>query len=146
MKKINQSALRRSMWGSLSRVIGVGLGVGAGGVIQHMVTGWAAAIFMGTLSFILIWFAEYEKEATGVQLSSSEPSSLKSGIALQLEGEPVSKSAKIIQQEIDELYETILHNQKNFGITIIIPNGTDINEQGHIELIEPCSNYKCKKS
>lgn len=62
----DKKALKRSFWGSLSRVIGVGLGASAGGILHQVVgdglgaVGTAAA--MAIASFILIWFSEYERE------------------------------------------------------------------------------------
>jgi len=66
MPKVNKKILRRSLWGSLSRVIGVGLGAGAGSLIHTLVgggfNGWGAASLMAITSFFLMWFAEYERE------------------------------------------------------------------------------------
>lgn len=66
-KAVDKKALRRSFWGSLSRVIGVGLAFSAGSLIHQLaadiISGWSAAITMAACSFILIWFAEYERES-----------------------------------------------------------------------------------
>ncbi len=66
MKKLDKKALRRSIWSSLSRLIGIGLGAGAGGLIKQLVgdglQGWAAACGMAIASFVLMLYAEYERE------------------------------------------------------------------------------------
>lgn len=66
MKKLNRRALRRSVWGSLSRLIGVGLGAGAGGLIHQLIgggfSGWGIATAMAIASFVLMLVAEYERE------------------------------------------------------------------------------------
>jgi len=66
MRKLNRKALRRSLWASLSRLIGVGLGAGAGSLIHQLVgggfTGWGLAFAMALASFALMLYAEYEKE------------------------------------------------------------------------------------
>lgn len=62
----DKKALKRSFWGSLSRVIGVGLGASAGGLLHQLVgDGFGAvgtAVAMAIASFALIWFSEYERE------------------------------------------------------------------------------------
>lgn len=64
--KINKRALKRSLWGSLSRVIGVGLGAGAGGLLHQLVGdglgSYGFAIGLALASFTFMWFAEYERE------------------------------------------------------------------------------------
>jgi predicted MFS family arabinose efflux permease len=64
--KVNRRALKRSFWGSLSRLIGVGLGAGAGSLVYQLVgggfNGWGVALTMAIGSFMLMWFSEYEKE------------------------------------------------------------------------------------
>ena len=64
--KVNRKALKRSFWGSLSRVIGVVLGASAGGLLRTVIGDDLATVAVGTglavLSFFLIWFAEYERE------------------------------------------------------------------------------------
>lgn len=66
MRNLDKKALRRSIWSSLSRLIGVGLGAGAGSLIKQLVgdgfTGWATACGMALISFALMLFAEYERE------------------------------------------------------------------------------------
>jgi len=68
MKKprINKTAFKKSLWSSLSRVIGISLSAGAGSMIHRMVgdglEGWSIAISMAMVSFFLMWFAEYERE------------------------------------------------------------------------------------
>lgn len=66
MRKLNRKALRRSVWGSLSRLIGVGLGAGAGSLIHQLIgggfSGWGVAFGMAVASFALMLFAEYERE------------------------------------------------------------------------------------
>jgi len=66
MRKLNKRALKRSFWSSLSRLIGVGLGAGAGSLIHQLVgggiSGWGVAVSMAIASFFLMLFAEYERE------------------------------------------------------------------------------------
>lgn len=68
-RRIDKRAFKRSLWGSLSRLIGVGLGAGAGSLIHQLVgggfSGWGLALGMATVSFVLMLFAEYEKESGG---------------------------------------------------------------------------------
>jgi hypothetical protein len=63
---IHRNALRKAAWGSTSRVIGVGLGVSAGGVLHQLagdvLNGWTMGIVMAIISFILMLIAEYRKE------------------------------------------------------------------------------------
>jgi len=65
MRKLNRKALRRSAWSSLSRLIGVGLGAGAGSLIHQLIgggfSGWGLALAMAVASFALMLFAEYER-------------------------------------------------------------------------------------
>lgn len=65
-KATDKKALKRSFWGSLSRVIGVALGASAGGLLHQIVgDGLGAvgtAVCMALASFALIWFSEYERE------------------------------------------------------------------------------------
>lgn len=64
--KLNKKALRKSLLSSFSRLIGVGLGAGAGSLIHQLigggVSGWGLACSMAIVSFALMWFAEYERE------------------------------------------------------------------------------------
>lgn len=66
MRKLNRKALRRSIWGSLSRLIGVGLGAGAGSLIHQLIgggfSGWGVALGMAIASFAFMIVAEYERE------------------------------------------------------------------------------------
>lgn len=63
---MNKKALKRSFWGSLSRVIGVVLGASAGGLLRTVIGDDMATVAVGAglaiISFVLIWFAEYERE------------------------------------------------------------------------------------
>jgi hypothetical protein len=63
---INKKLFRRSLWSSFSRLVGVGLGSGAGSIIHQMVgdgmQGWGLALFMAIGSFVLMLYAEYERE------------------------------------------------------------------------------------
>lgn len=65
-KSLDRRALKRSLWASLSRLIGVGLGAGAGSLIHQLVgggfSGWGMAMLMAVISFVLMLVAEYEKE------------------------------------------------------------------------------------
>lgn len=64
--KLDRKALRRSLLSSISRLIGVGLGAGAGDIIHKLVggglNGWSAAIVLAGISFALMAVAEYERE------------------------------------------------------------------------------------
>lgn len=64
--KLDKKAFKRSLWGSLSRVIGVGLGAGAGGLLHQLVGdglgSWGFAVGLAVASFVFMWFAEYERE------------------------------------------------------------------------------------
>jgi hypothetical protein len=66
MSKIDRVALKKSIWGSLSRVIGIGLSAGAGSMIHRMVgnslEGWSVATVMAVASFVFMAVAEYERE------------------------------------------------------------------------------------
>lgn len=66
-RPINKRALKRGLWASLSRLIGVGLGAGAGSLIHQLVgggfNGWGLALSMAIASFLLMLIAEYEKES-----------------------------------------------------------------------------------
>ena len=66
-KPLDRRALKRSLWASLSRLIGVGLGAGAGSLIHQLVgggfSGWGMAMLMAVISFVLMLVAEYEKES-----------------------------------------------------------------------------------
>ena len=66
MQKPDQKALRKAFWGSLSRVIGVGLGAGAGSLLHSLVgdglSGYGVAFLMAVASFSFMLYAEYERE------------------------------------------------------------------------------------
>jgi hypothetical protein len=63
---VDKKALKRSFWGSLSRVIGVFLGAAAGSLLHRSVGDSleeaSIAITMAIASFGFVWFAEYERE------------------------------------------------------------------------------------
>lgn len=63
---INKKILKRAFWSSLARLIGVGLGAGAGSLLHQLigggVEGWSAAVLMAIFSFSLMMVAEYERE------------------------------------------------------------------------------------
>lgn len=64
--ELHRRALRRSFFSSIGRLIGVGLGAGAGSLLHELLgggfKGWGAALVMAGASFFFIWFAEYERE------------------------------------------------------------------------------------
>lgn len=66
MQRLNKKAFRRACWAAIARLIGVGLGAGAGSLIYQLIgggfTGWGLALTLAIVSFILMWFAEYERE------------------------------------------------------------------------------------
>lgn len=65
-KKLNKRVMKRALWASLSRLIGVGLGAGAGSLVYKLVGGgfhgWGVATLLAVVSFVLMTFAEYERE------------------------------------------------------------------------------------
>jgi predicted MFS family arabinose efflux permease len=66
-KPFNKHALKRAIWTSIARLIGVGFGAGAGSMIYRLIggaqmIGWMIAVPMVLISFTLMTFAEYEKE------------------------------------------------------------------------------------
>ena len=65
-RQFNRRAFRRAVWTSLARLVGVGFGAGAGSLIYKLigggVSGWSVAMVMVVVSFVLMTFAEYEKE------------------------------------------------------------------------------------
>jgi len=65
-KKVNKKALRRSFFGSISRLIGVALGAGAGsllyGVIGSDLKSYIVASLLAGISFVLMLFSEYNRE------------------------------------------------------------------------------------
>ncbi|NBP13521.1 hypothetical protein EBU95_03865 [bacterium] len=66
LKPINKKALKRSFLSSISRLIGVALGAGAGSLMHQMLgdgfTSYVTAFLLATVSFVLIFFAEYTRE------------------------------------------------------------------------------------
>lgn len=64
--KLNRKAFRRAGWAAFARLIGVGLGAGAGSLLYQLVgggfSGWGLAGTLAVISFFLMWFAEYERE------------------------------------------------------------------------------------
>jgi uncharacterized membrane protein YgaE (UPF0421/DUF939 family) len=64
--QFNRRAFHRAVWTSISRLIGVALGAGAGSLIYQLIgggfQGWGVALGLLVISFLLIIFAEYEKE------------------------------------------------------------------------------------
>jgi len=66
IKPPDRRALRRSMLTSVSRLIGIFLGAGAGSLIHQLIgdgtLGWGVAITLTVVSLALILFAEYERE------------------------------------------------------------------------------------
>lgn len=66
MKRFNKRAFRRSLFASLSRLIGIGLAAGGGTLLKQLIgdgfTGWGIAIGMMIVSFLLMAVAEYERE------------------------------------------------------------------------------------
>lgn len=66
MKKLSKKALKYAIWSSLSRVISVALGAGAG-VFMHQMVGdnglsWGLAGLMAVISYLFMFYAEYKKE------------------------------------------------------------------------------------
>lgn len=67
MKHPDKKAFRRSFWGALGRLIGVMMGAGAGSLLYQTIGGTSGlsigiASILAIVGFILIWFAEYERE------------------------------------------------------------------------------------
>ena len=66
MRKLNKLALRRALWGSIGRVIGVMIGAG-GGVLLHELLGnnltsYGIGLLMVVVGFIATVISEYERE------------------------------------------------------------------------------------
>jgi hypothetical protein len=64
--KFNKKAFKYAIWSSMSRVISVALGAGAG-VFMHQMVGdnglsWGLAFFMAVFSYGLMFYAEYKKD------------------------------------------------------------------------------------
>jgi hypothetical protein len=74
---LHRKALRKSIWGSISRVIGVALGVAAGQIIHQLVgdsiNQWVFAFFMAIGSFAFMGYAEYNKETAMLPSSERSP-------------------------------------------------------------------------
>lgn len=67
LKNPDKKAVRRSFWGALGRLIGVMMGAGAGSLLYQMIGSTSGisiglATIMSVIGFLLIWFAEYERE------------------------------------------------------------------------------------
>ncbi len=65
-RKFDRRAFRKSVWSSLSRLIGVSLGAGAGSLLYKLVgsglQGWGMALTLLAVSVVLMVIAEYERE------------------------------------------------------------------------------------
>ena len=65
-RPINKKALRRAYWAAIGRLLGVGLGAGAGSLLYQLVGGgfhgWGLALLLVVVSFVLMLLAEYERE------------------------------------------------------------------------------------
>ena len=63
---VNQKALRKSIYASIGRLVGVILAGGAGSMLRQLVgdslNHWGTAIAMVIVGFIAIFVAEYERE------------------------------------------------------------------------------------
>jgi len=70
VKPLDRKALKRSFWGALGRLIGVMMGAGAGSLL-YQTLGSASTLSIGlatglsVVGFLLIWFAEYERDISG---------------------------------------------------------------------------------
>ena len=66
MKRVNRKALRKSVWSSISRLIGIMLGAGAGVMFKQLLgtgaVGLSVALMLAAVSFGFMLFAEYERE------------------------------------------------------------------------------------
>lgn len=120
---LNRSAFRKSLWGGLSRVVGVGLGVGAGSALKQLtgsaLDGWVPAILMALASLVLMVFAEYEKEITDLP-GESLPTSPKARI--KLNDEPADSGSLTLPEGYNGGTITIQNNVP----VIITPAGTDV--------------------
>ena len=70
MRRPDKKILRRSFWGAFGKLIGVMLGAGAGSLLYQILGGTSGlsitiASVLAVVGFLLIWFAEYEKEIEG---------------------------------------------------------------------------------
>lgn len=67
MKPFNRRVLKRALWSSMSRLIGIVLGAGAGSLLYKLtggslVQGWGFATLLSVAAFTLMTLAEYERE------------------------------------------------------------------------------------
>lgn len=66
LKPVNKRALKRSFLSSISRLIGVALGAGAGSLLHQMVgngfSSYMVGLTLAGISFVLMFFAEYNRE------------------------------------------------------------------------------------
>lgn len=65
--KVDKKALRRSFWGSISRLLGIVMASGSGSIISQTIGQssswtWPLGVGMAIAGFILIMYAEYERE------------------------------------------------------------------------------------
>jgi uncharacterized membrane protein YgaE (UPF0421/DUF939 family) len=63
----NKKALKRSFWASLGRLVGIMLGAGAGSLLYQLIGSASAssvsvAVICAVMAFLLVWWAEYERE------------------------------------------------------------------------------------
>ena len=65
-RAFSRRAFKRAIWSSFSRLVGVGLGAGAGSLVYKLtgggLHGWGVAVVLAVASFALMTFAEYERE------------------------------------------------------------------------------------
>lgn len=67
MKQVNKKAMKKAFWGATSRVLGILVSVSGAGLLTKTI-GNSVSLAMGlsmgllALGFILVWFAEYERE------------------------------------------------------------------------------------
>lgn len=70
--QVKKQTLRRAVWASLARTLGVGVAAGAGSLLHQLVgdgvKGYFVAFGMGLASFTLMVMSEYNKE----EVSSGE--------------------------------------------------------------------------
>lgn len=66
MAEINKKILKRSLWSAIAKLISVMLGAGAGSLLYRIIgggfSGISTALALAVISFLLLWFVEYEKE------------------------------------------------------------------------------------
>jgi Flp pilus assembly protein TadB len=66
MKELNKRAMRKALWVSVSKFVGVFMGAGAGAML-HKIAGdsiksVAVGVFLAVASWFLILFSEYKRE------------------------------------------------------------------------------------